>query len=199
MAQGQESALQLIAGLGNPGARYERTRHNAGFWLVDALAREYAASMRADAYFQGDLGRISVGGRNLWLCKPMTFMNRCGSAIARLATFYKIPPSAILVVHDELDLPVGALRLKRSGGAGGHNGLRDIMANLGTGDFLRLRLGIGHPGNSREVVDYVLHAAPESEQCVIEQAINDAVREFPRLVDGELEKVMQSLHSRLVA
>jgi PTH1 family peptidyl-tRNA hydrolase len=199
VAQEEEPAIQLVAGLGNPGARYERTRHNAGFWLVEALARQHEGLLRPEAYFQGDLGRITLGGQTLWLFKPMTFMNRCGSAIIRLAAFYKIPFSALLVVHDELDLPPGTVRLKRAGGHGGHNGLRDIIAQSGTGDFPRLRLGIGHPGNSREVVDYVLRPAPEQEQRLIEQAVADAVREFPRLVGGEWEKVMQSLHSRPAA
>lgn len=198
MAADSAPAVQLVAGLGNPGARYERTRHNAGFWLVEALAREYGGTFRADNYFQGEISRIAIDGCNLWLFKPMTFMNRCGPAIARLASFYKIPLNAQLVAHDELDLPPGTVRLKRAGGHGGHNGLRDIIAQLGKNDFLRLRLGIGHPGNSREVVDYVLRSAPEPEQRLIEDAIADAVQVFPRLVNGELEKAMHSLHSRPV-
>ncbi|HNK33185.1 MAG TPA: aminoacyl-tRNA hydrolase, partial [Plasticicumulans sp.] len=162
-------ALKLIAGLGNPGPAYERTRHNAGFWFVDELARSHGGSFRHDPKLNADTCQITVEGRALWLMKPMGFMNRSGQPLARLANFYKIARPSILVVHDELDLPPGVARLKRGGGHGGHNGLRDIIAQCGGNDFLRLRLGIGHPGTAAEVVDYVLRKAPSSEQQLIER------------------------------
>lgn len=190
------SALQLVVGLGNPGPQYVQTRHNAGFWLVEALARRYAGKFYPEAKFSGEVGRIELGGRNLWLLKPMTFMNLSGQAVVGLAGFYKLAPPAILVVHDDVDLPPGTVRLKRSGGHGGHNGLRDIIRQLGTNDFLRLRLGIGHPGHSREVIDYVLRRAPQEEQPLIEAAIADALAVFPWLVEGRLERAMNILHSR---
>lgn len=192
----QTPRLQLVVGLGNPGPQYEHTRHNAGFWLVDELARHYGGHFRPDTKFGGEIAEISLTGQRLWLLKPMTFMNRSGQAVARLVNFYKIPPAAILVAHDELDLPPGTIRLKRAGGHGGHNGLRDIIAQLGNKDFLRLRIGIGHPGDSKEVVGYVLRRAPQDEQQLINRSLQDAVHEFPRLVEGQLEKVMHTLHSR---
>jgi len=195
----QLPVLRLVAGLGNPGPRYEPTRHNAGFWFVEELARRYGGRFREESKFQGELCRVEVNEQPVWLFKPMAFMNRSGQSLIRLMTFYKIPPSAVLVVHDELDLPPGTVRIKRSGGPGGHNGLRDIIAQLGGGQFLRLRLGIGHPGDSRAVVDYVLRTAPAQEQCLLEQAITDAAEEFPRLLSGHLEKVMHTLHSRQVS
>lgn len=188
--------LRLVVGLGNPGPQYALTRHNAGFWLVDALARRHGAVLRFDAKYDGEVGALAAAGGSLWLLKPMTFMNRCGLSVARLAGFYKIPPPQILVVHDDLDLPPGTVRLKRAGGHGGHNGLRDIIRCLGGNDFLRLRLGIGHPGDAREVVGYVLRRAPADEQQRIEAAVDDALREFPRLLEGRLENIMHALHSR---
>jgi PTH1 family peptidyl-tRNA hydrolase len=191
-------ALRLIVGLGNPGPQYEHTRHNAGCWLVDALARHHGGSFRPESKFSGEVCQISVAGHLLWLLKPLTFMNRSGQSVGRLADFYKIPLPAILVVHDDLDLPPGTVRLKRAGGHGGHNGLRDIISHLGGNDFLRLRLGIGHPGTSKDVIDYVLCRAPRNEQQLIERAVEDALRELPRLLDGQLEKAMHALHSRQV-
>ncbi len=188
--------LKLVVGLGNPGPEYERTRHNAGFWFVDELARMLRASFRPDSKYAGELAQAAVGGQVLWLLKPMAYMNRSGQSVARLANFYKIPPEAILVAHDELDLAPGTVRVKRGGGHGGHNGLRDIIAQLGNPGFLRLRLGIGHPGHASQVVDFVLRKAPQSEQALIEQALDAAVREFERLACGEVDKVMHTLHSR---
>lgn len=194
-----EPLVQLIAGLGNPGPQYAATRHNAGFWLVDELARSHGGVFRADSKCNGETCRIDAAGRSLWLLKPMTFMNRSGQAIVRLAGFYKITPPEILVVHDELDLLPGAVRLKRGGGHGGHNGLRDIVQALGGNDFRRLRLGIGHPGNSREVLNYVLGNPPLTERRLIEDAINDTLRELPRILAGDYDKAMQALHSRPAA
>jgi PTH1 family peptidyl-tRNA hydrolase len=165
---------------------------------VDELAARYGGVFRPEAKFGGDLCRVHVADRDIRLFKPMTFMNRSGEAIARCAAFYKITPPGILVAHDELDLPPGVVRLKRSGGHGGHNGLRDTIQHLGANNFLRLRLGIGHPGNGRDVVDYVLHQTRQEEQPLIEQALRDAANELPRLVEGQLEKAMHVLHSRPV-
>ncbi|HEB98046.1 MAG TPA: aminoacyl-tRNA hydrolase [Thiotrichales bacterium] len=188
-------AVQLIVGLGNPGPRYERTRHNAGFWFVDELVRRQACSLRNEARFHGDAARCSIDGHDCRLLKPHTFMNRSGQAVAALARFYRIPPEAILVVHDEIDLPPGTARLKRGGGHGGHNGLRDIIARLGSREFLRLRLGVGHPGHRDQVVDYVLHRPPVEEQTAIESAMDEALAVLPLVVAGELEQAMHRLHS----
>ncbi|CDH46647.1 MAG: aminoacyl-tRNA hydrolase [Candidatus Competibacteraceae bacterium] len=193
------SSLRLIVGLGNPGPQYAQTRHNAGFWLADELARQQGGTFRPDGKVHGDLCRIIVAGQVLWLLKPMTFMNRSGLAVATLARFHRIPLPEILIVHDDLDLPPGAVRLKRAGGHGGHNGLRDLMTQLGGNDFFRLRLGIGHPGDSRAVLDYVLGRAPQSEQGLIEQAITDALRELPHIIAGQWDQAMQTLHRRRVA
>ena len=192
------SNIKLVAGLGNPGTRYQATRHNAGFWLVDELARRQGGVFRADAKCNGEICRIDLAGHSLWLLKPMTFMNRSGQAIARLAGFYKISRPEILIVHDELDLPAGVVRLKRSGGHGGHNGLRDSILHLGGSDFPRLRLGIGRPDPGKETVDYVLHRPSQGEQGLIEQAIDESLREFPLIITGQLEKAMHALHSRSV-
>lgn len=183
-------------GLGNPGFQYVQTRHNAGFWLADALAHEYGGDFRYDSKFNGDVCRIQVMGQDIWVLKPMTYMNHSGQSIVRMAYYYKILPPVILVAHDDLDLPPGAVRLKRTGGHGGHNGLRDTIRHLGTPGFLRLRFGIGHPGGNEDVVGYVLTRAPLHEQRAIEQAIANAVQEFPRIVEGRLEKAMNNLHSR---
>ena len=193
------SSLRLVVGLGNPGPDYAQTRHNAGFWLVDELARQHSGNFRPEGRFHGETCRIALNGQELWLLKPMTFMNRSGQAVAALARFHKITLPEILIVHDDLDLPPGVVRLKRSGGHGGHNGLRDLIAHLGGNDFPRLRLGIGHPGHSREVLDHVLHRAPQAERALLEQAITDALRELPRLIAGQWNPAMQTLHSRPIA
>jgi PTH1 family peptidyl-tRNA hydrolase len=190
------STVQLIVGLGNPGPKYEQTRHNVGFVFVDEIARAHGAAFKPENKFHGDVCKLTLAGNDIWLLKPMTFMNRSGQAVAALARFYKIAPEAILVVHDELDIPAGALRLKKSGGHGGHNGLRDIISQLGSKDFLRLRIGIDHPGDSREVSNYVLGKASPDDQRLIEMAVDDALRELPNILGGELQKAMNHLHSR---
>ena len=192
------STIKLVAGLGNPGPRYQATRHNAGFWLLDELAQRQGGVFRADAKCNGEICRVDLAGHSLWLLKPMTFMNRSGQAIARLAGFYKINRPEILIVHDELDLAPGVVRLKRAGGHGGHNGLRDSVLHLGGSDFLRLRLGIGRPDTGKDAVDYVLHRPSQGEQRLIEQAVDEALREFPLIITGQLEKAMHALHSRSV-
>jgi len=189
------STVQLIVGLGNPGAEYEQTRHNAGFWFVDELARAAGCSLRTEARFHAEVGRCTLHGQDCRLQKPTTFMNRSGQSVAALAKFLRIPPAEILVVHDELDLPPGTVRLKRGGGHGGHNGLRDLIAHLGTQDFLRLRLGVGHPGDRDKVVDYVLHRPSREERELIDAAMTRALEVMPLAVAGEFERAMHKLHS----
>lgn len=188
--------IQLIVGLGNPGPEYEQTRHNAGFWWVDAIAREHGASLGVESKFHGWVGRLKTGGHEAWLLKPSTFMNRSGQAVAALARFYRIPTENILVVHDELDLPPGAAKMKKGGGHGGHNGLKDIVAHLGSNDFWRLRLGIGHPGDARQVVNYVLHAPGREELAQVEQAMAASIKLLPDLLAGRFEAAMLKLHTK---
>jgi len=187
--------VQLVAGLGNPGPKYTETRHNAGFWFVDALARRHGGSFRQENKFAGETARITLDGREVWLLKPQTFMNRSGQSVKLLASFYKVPVEAILVVHDEIDLPPGDVRLKRGGGHGGHNGLRDIMAHLGK-EFLRLRLGVGHPGHKDQVVDYVLQRPSRDDEADILRSIDQGLDVMPEVVAGELERAMHKLHSK---
>ena len=187
--------LKLIVGLGNPGPQYARTRHNAGFWFVDELARRHGATLRSESKHQGELARVRIAGGELWLLKPMSFMNCSGGPLASVANFYRIGCSEILVVHDELDLPPGALRLKQGGGNGGHNGLRDAIASMGA-DFWRLRVGIGHPGDKDQVVDYVLQRAPAAEDRLLHDAIGDAADVLPLLIEQGEQKAMNRLHAR---
>jgi PTH1 family peptidyl-tRNA hydrolase len=187
--------VRLIVGLGNPGPEYEQTRHNAGFWFVDRLADHHRCRLHHEAKFHADVGRCELKGHDCRLQKPSTFMNRSGGAVAALAGFFRIPRGEILVVHDELDLPPGTARLKKGGGHGGHNGLRDLIAHLGGNDFLRLRIGIGHPGHRDQVIDYVLHRASADERQCIEQAMDQALEVMPLAVCGELERAMHKLHS----
>lgn len=190
------SAVQLIVGLGNPGAKYDQTRHNAGFWFLDSLARRFHCALNPESRFNGDAGRCDIDGNDCRLLKPMTFMNRSGQPLAALANFFKIPPEAVLVVHDELDLDPGTVRLKRGGGHGGHNGLRDIVNVLGSKDFLRLRVGIGHPGHRDDVVSYVLNKPSSDDRIEIDNAIEEALKQVPRIVSGDLEGAMHALHTR---
>jgi PTH1 family peptidyl-tRNA hydrolase len=187
--------IAVVVGLGNPGPRYADTRHNAGFWLVDRVAARHGGVFRRSARFLGEVGEVDIGGR-VWLLKPETYMNRSGQSVAALAGFYRYPPGQLLVVHDDLDLPPGTARLKRGGGHGGHNGLRDLMAALGSPDFLRLRLGVGHPGPGGDVVGYVLSAPRGEERPLIDQAIDRALEVLPRLIDGEVDQVMSLLNAR---
>jgi len=188
--------IRAIVGLGNPGSDYEETRHNAGFWLVDRLAREYGGDFRSEAKLHGAACRISVQGRECWLLKPATFMNRSGQAVSALLNYYKIAPTELLVAHDELDLQPGVLRLKQGGGHAGHNGLRDIIAALGMSDFWRLRLGIGHPGHAREVIAYVLKRPALAEREGIDNAIDATAKVIPQILGGDLAKVMNTLHRK---
>ncbi|MBJ6608972.1 MAG: aminoacyl-tRNA hydrolase [Candidatus Thiothrix moscowensis] len=187
--------IRLIAGLGNPGSQYDKTRHNAGFWFVDELARRYSGQFAAEKRFSGDVCKLQVGSNVVWLIKPMTFMNRSGLAVRQLADFYRIPVEQILVAHDELDIPAGDVRLKQAGGHGGHNGLRDLHAHLGA-DYWRLRLGVGHPGDRNKVVDYVLSRPAQDDEIVILRAIDTAADQIGLILQGEMQKAMQALHTR---
>jgi PTH1 family peptidyl-tRNA hydrolase len=190
------AALALVVGLGNPGDRYAQTRHNAGFWFVDELVRRHGGSFRPDKKFHGEVARIAVDGRDCLLLKPSTFMNRSGLSVASAAHFYRFAPASILVAHDEIDLPPGALRVKQGGGHGGHNGLRDIMPALGSPDFWRLRIGVGHPGHRDQVVNYVLTRAGLDEQRALDAAIGEAADAFPLLLAGDVGKAQQRLHTQ---
>lgn len=190
------TTIRLIVGLGNPGREYETTRHNVGFWWVDELAGKDSLSFRAEAKFHGLAVRGQLGGHEIYLLKPQTFMNLSGRAVAALAQFYKILPSEILVVHDELDLQPGIARLKMGGSHGGHNGLKDIIAQLGTKDFWRLRLGIGHPGDRAEVVNYVLNDPRREERELIEEAMQQSLHVAPLVIEGKMEAAMLKLHSK---
>jgi len=186
-------AIKLIVGLGNPGKEYEATRHNAGFWWVDELAR--GCSFKADSKFHGLIAKANLHGHEVFLLKPQTFMNLSGRAVGAVAQFYKIEPSQILVVHDELDLPPGTAKLKQGGGHGGHNGLKDIIAHLGSKDFWRLRIGVGHPGDRAEVVNFVLNVPRKEEQVLIDAAVQRAQDVAPLIIEGKLEAAMLKLHS----
>ena len=187
--------LRISVGLGNPGPEHQVTRHNAGFWFVDLLARRHGGEFRDYRKYSGETAKISIEGNELVLLKPTTYMNRSGLSIRQLSDFYKVPPPEILVAHDELDLPVGTVRLKQGGGHGGHNGLRDTIAHIGE-TFWRMRLGIGHPGNKAEVIDYVLTRAPRAEEDLILDAVGTAVDCIPLLLEQGAERAMTRLHSR---
>lgn len=196
--QAMHSPLKLIVGLGNPGRDYEDTRHNAGFWFVDRLAREFGVSLRLDKAYQALTAKIVVQGQTVWLMQPQTYMNRSGVSVAGLATFYKIAPAEILVAHDELDFLPGVIKLKYGGSHAGHNGLKDIAARLGSLDFWRLRVGIGHPRSlnlQQDVADFVLHRASREQQALIDQALDKALLVQDKLLRGEFEQAMMSLHA----
>jgi PTH1 family peptidyl-tRNA hydrolase len=187
--------IRLIAGLGNPGPEYEQTRHNAGFWLVDNLA---GGRLVRESRYNALAAKITIAGQEVWLLEPQTYMNRSGQSVGAIARFYKIAPADILVVHDELDLPPGAAKLKLGGSSGGHNGLKDITAALGTQDYWRLRIGIGHPralNLQQAVVDYVLHRPRKEDQPLINDAIEKSIDVIPMLCEGKFETAMMKLHS----
>jgi peptidyl-tRNA hydrolase, PTH1 family len=187
--------LRIIVGLGNPGPEHQVTRHNVGFWFVDLLARRHGGEFRDYRKYSGETARVAIDGQELILLKPTTYMNRSGLSVRQISDFYKITPDDILVAHDELDLPVGSVRLKKGGGHGGHNGLRDTIAHIGE-NFWRLRLGIGHPGNKAEVIDYVLTRAPRVEEDLILEAVNTAADSVPLILEQGAERAMTKLHSR---
>jgi peptidyl-tRNA hydrolase, PTH1 family len=192
--------MKLVVGLGNPGKKYETTRHNAGFWFVDEVARAARADLRREARFHGEVARVT--GSELWLLKPDTYMNNSGRAVAALSGFYRIPADQILIVHDELDLRPGDVRLKFGGGLSGHNGLRDVAPALGTHEFWRLRVGIGHPreiaASEQEVHDYVLHSPSADDRKAIEVAIENAMAVWPLIAQHDMQGAMLKLHTKPV-
>jgi PTH1 family peptidyl-tRNA hydrolase len=187
--------LKLIVGLGNPGTEYARTRHNAGFQFVDELARRHDALFRSEPRHRAELARARIGESELWLLKPMNYMNRSGDPVRSVASFYKVPLASILVAYDELDFPAGVVRLRLGGGAAGHNGMRDVIAQMGDG-FWRLRIGIGHPGDRAQVLDYVLGRATAADAQLIQDAIGAAAEVVPVLLDQGAQIAMNRLHSR---
>jgi len=187
--------LQLIAGLGNPGPEYARTRHNAGFHLVDELARRHGAAFRPESRYQGEVARVRIEGAELWLLKPMTYMNRSGGSVRSLAAFYKVPAESVLVAYDELDFDPGVVRLKQGGGAAGHNGMRDVIAQIGD-PFWRIRIGIGHPGDRSAVLDYVLGKPSAEDARLIDEAIYAAIEALSVLLTDGPQKAMNRLHTR---
>lgn len=189
------SPIQLIAGLANPGKEYAATRHNAGAWFVEALAQAANANLRADAKYHGLHSIVTLHDQSCHLLIPTTFINRSGQAMSACMKYHKIPPQAVLIAHDDIDLPVGTVKLKFDGGDGGHNGLKDIIQHLNTKQFYRLRIGVGHPGNSKDVVDYVLHPPSKSDKQTIMQALEAAEDILPLILRGEMQKAMQSLHT----
>jgi peptidyl-tRNA hydrolase, PTH1 family len=188
------TTIAIIVGLGNPGREYETTRHNAGFWLVEELARRHGGSFRLEPRFRAMLARVRLAGSECWLVKPLDYMNNSGQVTAQVATFYKIEAPQILVAHDELDLPPGELRLKQGGGAGGHNGLKDLIACIGP-DFWRLRIGIGHPGSRELVTPWVLGPPRADERGPLQQAIVDGADVVPLMLEQGAERAMQRLHT----
>jgi len=188
--------ISLIVGLGNPGPEYAETRHNAGFRFLDVLLSGSNVSLRRESRFTGDVARFAIDGKELWLLAPQTFMNKSGESVAKFANYYKIPAAEILVAYDEIDLPVGSVRLKVGGGTAGHNGLTDVVEKLGSPDCARLRIGVGHPGSAAQVVSYVLKRPPASEQKLIDDSIERARGQLPDIIRGEFQKVMNALHAQ---
>ncbi|HUU71075.1 MAG TPA: aminoacyl-tRNA hydrolase [Burkholderiales bacterium] len=187
--------MRLVVGLGNPGRQYEATRHNAGFWWLDSIADEYGVSLSAESRFHGDVGRLRQSDVDCWLLKPMTFMNESGRAVRALCDFYKLAVSDMLVVHDELDLAPGVVKLKKGGGVAGHNGLRDIAAHMGK-DFWRLRIGVGRPADRAQVSNYVLSPPRKEEAELITQSLERSLTIWPQLMASEFETAMLKLHTR---
>ncbi|MFP5391395.1 MAG: aminoacyl-tRNA hydrolase [Gammaproteobacteria bacterium] len=191
--------IRLIVGLGNPGPEYEQTRHNAGFWLVNNLANTLpGCRLQRESRFQANLAKTRIAGEEVFLLEPLTFMNRSGQSVGAVARFYKINPDEVLVVHDELDIAPGVARMKKGGSSGGHNGLKDITSALGTQDYWRLRIGIGHPrtlGLQQPVADFVLHRPRKDEQVLIEESIDKSLRLIPLIVEGKFEQATMQLHT----
>ena len=187
--------LTMIAGLGNPEDRYERTLHNAGFWFVDELARRHSGQFKYEKRFDADICKVSIAGSDVWLAKPQSYMNLSGGPVRALLDYYRLPVEQLLVAHDEIDLPPGTVRLKQGGGHGGHNGLRDVIQHCGR-EFMRLRLGVGHPGHKDQVTSYVLKRASSDVEAAINRNIDDAVDVIPLLIDDGLNAAMKKLHTK---
>ena len=187
--------IKLFVGLGNPGPDYAATRHNAGFWWIDELARELKVSLSMDKSYHGYAARTTVGGQTIWLLQPQTFMNLSGKSVASLAKFFKIAPEEILVVHDELDIAPGQMKVKFGGSHAGHNGLRDIHAQLGSADYWRLRIGVGHPGVKSEVINWVLKKPSLDNRIAIDQAITRSLKAVPDMIIGDMDKATMLIHT----
>jgi PTH1 family peptidyl-tRNA hydrolase len=188
--------IRLIVGLGNPGTEYEQTRHNVGFWWLDRATRKLGVTLQRDRAYHGLVARLNRDAGPLYLLEPQTYMNVSGKSVAALARFFKIAPPEILVIHDEIDLPPGQMKLKLGGGVAGHNGLKDVHAQLGSADFWRLRIGVGHPGIKEEVADWVLcKPAPEQRQA-IEGCVERSLEALPLLIDGAMERAMMKIHAK---
>ncbi len=187
--------IKLFVGLGNPGPDYAATRHNAGFWWIDELARELKVSLSMDKSYHGCVARTTMGGQTIWLLQPQTFMNLSGKSVAALAKFYKIAPEEILVVHDELDIAPGQIKMKFGGSHAGHNGLRDIHAQLGSADYWRLRIGVGHPGVKSEVINWVLKKPSLDDRIAIDQGIARSLKAVPDMVSGDMDKATMVVHT----
>ncbi len=187
--------VKLIVGLGNPGGDYKLTRHNAGFWFLDEVAQRFGCVFRKESKFFGDVCKVVIDGTDCWLIKPSTFMNKSGQAVAAISAYYKVAVEDTIVVHDEIDLEPGQLRLKKGGGHAGHNGLRDIISAIGGRDFLRIRLGVGHPGDKSRVAGFVLGQPSKTEQEKIDDAVYRGLKEFEELVCGDVNKAMKALNT----
>ena len=188
--------IRLLVGLGNPGPEYVATRHNAGFWFIDAVARELRVDLAPERSYFGLVARVNQSDGQVWLLKPMTFMNLSGKSVAALARFFKIAPGEIMVAHDELDLLPGQVKMKLGGSHAGHNGLKDIQTQLGSAEFWRLRLGIGHPGERAEVVNYVLRKPPADDRDAIDKCIEQSIMALPLLLDGEMDRALMKVHAK---
>jgi PTH1 family peptidyl-tRNA hydrolase len=189
------SNLSIIAGLGNPDEKYERTLHNAGFWFVDAVARKYGGAFRYEKKLDADCSRVRINGEEVWLVKPQSYMNLSGGPVRAAMDYYRLQPAGLLVAHDEIDLPPGTVRLKKGGGHGGHNGIRDVIGHCGS-DFMRLRLGVGHPGEKDRVTGHVLQRASGDVEAAVEQNIDAALAVLPLLIDDGLNAAMKELHTK---
>lgn len=189
------AVVTMIAGLGNPDSKYERTLHNAGFWFVDALARKYGGDFRYDKKFDADICRIDMHGNEVWLVKPQSYMNLSGGPVRGVLDYYRLQPEQLLVAHDEIDLPPGTVRLKLGGGHGGHNGMRDLIQHCGP-DFMRLRVGVGHPGEKSKVTNYVLKKGSADVEAAVESTVDDAVAVMPILIEDGLNAAMKKLHTK---
>ncbi len=187
--------LSIIAGLGNPEPKYERTLHNAGFWFVDALAQKYGGEFRYEKKFDADYCRINIKGDDVWLVKPQNYMNQSGPPVRAMLDYYRLKPRDLLVAHDEIDLPPGTVRLKQGRGHGGHNGIRDVIRHCGA-DFMRLRIGVGHPGEKDKVTGYVLKRASSEMEAAVEKNVDEAIDVMPLLLDDGLNAAMKALHTK---
>ena len=190
-----KKSVRIIAGLGNPEEKYERTLHNAGFWFVDALARKFGGHFRYEKKFDAEICRVTMHGEDVWLVKPQSYMNHSGPPVRGMLDYYRLRPAQLLVAHDEIDLQPGIVRIKEGGGHGGHNGIRDVIQHCGA-DFLRLRLGVGHPGEKDKVTNYVLKRGSSEVESAIERNIDDAIAVLPELIDGNVNAAMKKLHTK---